>query len=84
MALPVDFPESNLVLHGSPEDRAAGTVLDLHCHRYRDLDQNQHVISKWRLTPEELEEVRRTGAIWLHSWGHTHPPISVSGKDPFK
>ena len=84
MAIAVDFPESNMSLIGSPEDRAAGTVVDLHVHRYRDLDGQTNVVSKWRLTPEELDEVRRTGAIWLHCWGSTHPPISVRGCDPFK
>lgn len=83
MAVGVDFPEANLRLVGTPEDRAAGTVYDLYAHRYRDLDNNPHIITKWRLTPEELDEVRRTGAIWLHAWGTTQPPISVSGTDPF-
>lgn len=83
MAVGVNFPEANLNLIGSPEDRAAGTVYDLHAHRYKDLDGNPHVITKWRLTPEELAEVRLTGAVWLHCWGTTQPPISVSGHDPF-
>lgn len=84
MARGVDFPEANVTLVGSPEDRSAGTVYDLRIHRYRDLDGNPHVISRWRLSPEELLEVRKTGVIWLHSWGETHPPISVDGLDPFR
>jgi hypothetical protein len=83
MAVGVDFPESNLNLVGTPEDRAAGTVYDLHAHRYQDLDGNWHVITKWRFSPEELEEVRRTGAVWLTCWGKTQPPILVMGNYPF-
>lgn len=83
MATPTRFPESNAVLVGSPEDKAAGTVLDLPIHRYRDLDGGHHVISKWRLDPAERAEVERTGDVWLHSWGVTHPPISVGGISPF-
>lgn len=83
MAEPVAFPESNAVLTGSPEDRAAGTVLDLPIHRYRDLDRNSHVISCWRLTNEEWAEVARTGLIWFHAWGETHPPVSIIGLSPF-
>lgn len=83
MAAPIAFPEANAVLVGSPEDKAAGTVLDLHIHRYRDLDQAPHVISKWELTEAERAEVGRTGHVWLHSWGITHPPVSVGGNDPF-
>jgi hypothetical protein len=84
MAKPVDFPQSNLTLVGSPEDKAAGIVVDLPVHRYQDLDGNWHVISKWKLTPDEEAEVMLTGCVWLHSWGHTHPPIAVDGTDPWK
>jgi hypothetical protein len=85
MAEPIDFPEANATLVGSPEDRAAGTVLDLPIHRYVDLDGAPHVISKWRLTEAELAEVVRTGGdLWLHSWGVTHPPVSVGGVAPFR
>lgn len=83
MANPFTFPESNAVLTGTPEDRAAGTVLDFPIHRYRDLDNNPHVISCWELTVEEWAEVSRTGKVWLHSWGVTHPPIAVVGQTPF-
>lgn len=84
MAEPVAFPESNLTLVGSPEDRAAGTVLDLPTHRYRDLDGHPHVISCWKLSPDELAEIVRTGLVWFHSWGETHPPISIQGASPFR
>lgn len=83
MAEPVHFPEANAVLVGSPEDKAAGTVLDLPIHRHRDLDNNPHVISCWSLTDEERAEVARTGRVWLRSWGVTHPPICVQGMTPF-
>lgn len=83
MAIPVSFAESNAVLVGSPEDRAAGTVLDLPIHRHQDLDGNHHVISCWKLTPAEAAEIARTGRVWLRSWGVTHPPICVQGETPF-
>jgi hypothetical protein len=85
MAKGVVFDQANVVLHApTPEDAAAGTVYDLHVHRYRDLDGQENVLSKWQLTPEELEEVNRTGgAIWFNCWGGTHPPIWISGIDPF-
>lgn len=84
MAVGVEFPEANLVLAApTPEDAAAGTVHDLHVHSYRDLDGNPHVISKWQLTPEELEEVKRTGVVWFGCWGQTHPPMWISGSYPF-
>lgn len=84
MAKGVAFPEANLLLGApTPEDAAAGTVYGLPCHRYRDLDGQPNVLSKWQLTPEELEEVARTGVVWFNCWGNTHPPVSISGHDPF-
>lgn len=84
MATGVSFPEANSVLGApTPEDEAAGTVYGLPIHRYRDLDGNWNVISKWQFTPEEIEEIVRTGACWFNSWGATHAPIWISGADPF-
>lgn len=86
MAKGVPFDEANVLLRApTPEDAAAGTVYDLHVLRYRDLDGQQNVLSKWQLTPEELEEVNRTGGvIWFNCWGQTHPPIWISGTRPFR
>lgn len=36
-------------------------------------------ISCWRLTPEEIAHITRTGEVWLSVAGDTHPPVSVSG-----
>jgi hypothetical protein len=84
MAKGVAFPQANAALGApTPEDAAAGTVYALPVHRYRDLDNNPQVLSKWQLTPEELEEVRRTGVVWFSCWGTTHPPMWISGHDPF-
>lgn len=85
MAKGILFEESNTVLGApTPEDEAAGTVYGLPVCRYRDLDGNPQVLSKWQLTPEELEEVVRTGGIvWFNCWGTTHAPMWISGHDPF-
>lgn len=83
MATGVDFNGSNTVLGApTPEDAAAGTVNGLPVLRYRDLDGQANCLSCWRLTAEELEEVRRTGVVWLNSWGVTHAPLWITGADP--
>ena len=41
-------------------------------------DETQ-IISCHRLTPEELEEVNRTGVVWLSIIGQGIPPLLVSG-----
>ena len=84
MAKGIAFDEANTVLRApTPEDAAAGTVYDLHVHRYRDFDGQPNVLSKWQLSPEELEEVARTGVVWFNCWGETHPPMWISGIDPY-
>lgn len=85
MAVGVHFAEANLVLGApTPEDAAADTVYALHVHRYQDLDGQPHVLSKWELSEEEKAEVLRTGCVWFGCWGQTHPPMWISGKDPFE
>lgn len=52
------------------EDR----VHDLHVAKFDD-----HTVSCWRLTPEELEQVQKTGVVWLQIMGHGMYPVYVSG-----
>jgi len=47
-------------------------------------DQLPTVVSCWKLTKEELEEVNRTGRVWLFVVGYTMPPVIMSGHKPFK
>jgi hypothetical protein len=85
MATGIPFPEANDILRApTPEDAAAGTVYDLHIHRYADLDGNPNVISKWQFSPDELAQVVAAGGtFWFHAWGHTHPPVGIEGATPF-
>lgn len=85
MATGIPFPEANTILRApTPEDAAAGTVYDLHVHRYTDLDGNPQIISKWQFEPEELARIIAAGGVfWFHAWGHTHPPVGISGDNPF-
>lgn len=85
MAQGIAFDEANTILRApTPEDAAAGTVYDLHVHRYRDLDGQPNVISKWQLSPEELLEISENGGvIWFGCWGQTHPPMWIAAASPF-
>lgn len=68
MAKPIEFKGHNCTL-------TAEGCLDLPV--YRD---GETVKSCWKLTPEELEEVQRTGEVWVEIWsGPSQPPIFVSG-----
>lgn len=57
MANPVGFEGALTLLRAAPNDE---NTRDLPI--YHDVDQ---IISCWRLTPEELDEVNRTGVVWL-------------------
>ncbi|WP_235037758.1 MULTISPECIES: hypothetical protein [unclassified Novosphingobium] len=85
MAVGIPFAEANLILRApTPEDAAAGTVYDLHVHRYRDLDGNPNCISKWQFAPDELAGIVANGGVfWFHAWGATHPPVGIEGANPF-
>ncbi len=66
MPEPIPFPQQNANLtapSGSPE------VLELPVHRAEGM-----ILSKWRLTKPEIEEVMRTGFIWLWVKGQSMPP----------
>jgi len=57
MAQPISFPGANFILPGDNK-----SLLDQHIFRQPRGPAN---VSCWRLTPEELEEIKRTGCIFL-------------------
>lgn len=72
MAVPVAFAEANVVL-GPPD--GSDDVVHLPVRR---LDGT--LVSCWRLTPAEIEEIIVTGVVWLSVWGReTQAPVLVSG-----
>lgn len=40
------------------------------------------IISCWRLSPEELAEVNKTGVVWLEIISNGMPPVSLNGFNP--
>lgn len=75
MAVGTNFQHSNFVLKGNGDD-----IYDLHAHR--DAANNQFVTC-WRLSPAEIAEIAKTGVVWLHVVGTSHPPVMVQGTNPF-
>lgn len=41
------------------------------------------IISCWQLSKEEVEEIQRTGEVWLSVTGTTLPPVAVFTQNPF-
>lgn len=72
------FDESNHSLGPPPG------VSEDECSSLAVFVDGKHVVSCWKLTREELEEVNRTGRVWLTIWGRTMPPACVQVASPFK
>lgn len=82
MAELCSFDEANTVLD-KPSDMTYGQ-----CQAASVLRAVQHngqpvVISCWKLTQEELDEINRTGRVWLGVLGITMPPSYIAGIRPF-
>ena len=78
MAVPIAFPESNSAL--GPTKGGIGCILSI--HQGSEEEGLPQIISCWKLTPEEVQEVARTGKVWLLVLGG-HPPVSIEGQSPF-
>lgn len=74
---PIPFPESNICLKPAPGNE--DTVSDLDIYR----DDDGRMVSKWKLSQDEIEEINRTGVIWLWVFAQRHPPVTLTTRDPF-
>lgn len=72
---PIKTKNTNGILKGTSKD-----VVDLPITRFRYADGTPAVESCWKLSKEELEEINKTGVIFLKCFGHTHAPILLSTK----
>ena len=76
------FPEANCVLDKPPgmtyEQCEAASVC-----RTKTLQGFPVVVSCWKVTQEELDEINRTGRVWLWIYGETMPPAAVDGMRPW-
>lgn len=76
------FDEENQVL-GPPKGMTEEDCYSLSVYRGIDGAGRPIVVSCWKPTKEELEEIARTGRVWLLLWGQTMQPASVTGFSPF-
>ena len=79
MAVAIAFPESNSSL--GPTEDGVGYILPV--HQGSEVLGLSQIISCWKLTPEEVQEVAQTGKVWLRVLGG-HPPVAVQGDSPFE
>lgn len=78
MAYAASFPESNCVLdeENLPENVEPLVALS------GKLDGEHVLVSCWKLTQEELDEVNKTGRLWLLILHKQMPAASILGISP--
>lgn len=80
MAEPSNFDWSNAA-YGPPEGMTEEQVQTIFAYHGVDRAYDcKRVVSCWKLTKEELEEVNRTGRIWLNCLGGL-PPHFITGHE---
>lgn len=79
--MPSAFDEENAVLDPPPGGRMGIESLSV-CQTV-DHVGTPVVVSCWKATREELDEIARTGRVWLIIMGETMAPAHVLGSSPF-
>ena len=81
--VPVAFDEENVILHPPPSMGVEECeTISAWCGV---LEGGVPVtISCWKLTAEEMEEIKRTGRVWLMVLGVTMQPSVLMGTSPFE
>lgn len=80
--IPTDFPESNFVFD-KPESMSRDDCDALNVFRGHTKDGVPVVISCWKLTQEELDEIIKTGRVWCWHFGQQLQPHCLDGTTPF-
>ena len=85
--LPIAFAESNRVFT-KPDSMTDEQCMDLPVWQGKvphDEAGNTYpaFIACWRLSKEDLEEIQKTGVVWVSITGHCLPPHSLFTENPF-
>jgi hypothetical protein len=79
---PIAFDEENALLdspRGIPLDQCEPLPVYIGKEKEHDV-----IISCFKLTREELDEVNRTGRVWLVVRGRIMPMVALDGISPFE
>lgn len=80
--LPTKFPEANFIFT-KPEDMTDEQCMDLPVWRGNGADGVPMIISYWKLSYEDLQEINKTGGVWLRIIGSGMPPVALEVECPF-
>lgn len=80
--LPTDFKERNFVFN-KPQEMTDEECMSLPVFRGNTSDGYPCIISCWKFSKEDLDEIQKTGCIWLSISGNGMPPVSLFTENPF-
>ncbi len=78
----VDFPEANFTF-SKPPSMTDEQCLPLRVWKGNDDSGVPIIISKWSLSAEDMEEILKTGSVYLIITGQGMPPVSLHIETPF-
>ncbi len=81
--LPTTFEGSNFVFT-KPKDMTDEQCGDLPVFKGSDMEGVPVIISCWKFSREDLDEIERTGCVFLSITGNGMPPVSLFTENPFK
>lgn len=83
---PITFKECNQLLGAGNNPNTEDMPVCRAVHPEIDPENGgcPFIVSKWKLTPQELAEVNKTGAVWLCVMGLNTPPVLIVGHNPFE
>lgn len=79
MPEPVPFKQQNAILKPPQPSDKIGELPVCVCE---DEEGTTLVVSAWRLTIPEVEELSKTGMIYLYAYGGIQPPVTLSVTAP--
>ena len=79
---PTSFDESNFN-HSPPPGISEDEIGSVASFIGQDLDGRPIIITCWKATKEELNEINRTGRVWCFHYGNLLQPHALSGTNPF-
>jgi hypothetical protein len=79
---PTDFDQSNQVID-KPPDMTREECLPINAFIGESTEGYPAIVTCWKPTKEELEEINRTGRVWCILYSHVIPPHYIAGSNPF-
>jgi len=79
---PASFPEANQVFD-KPDGWSRDECGAIDTFLGKDQFNRPIIVTCWKLTKDEVEELLETGRVWVYHWGTGLQPHSLTAHSPF-